>query len=354
MKGNVMKKINALCLVLLIGLGHSRAQEYTPVDPRLTQRQDELLNQQAAVLLGNADEVLTKYPPRLHEPLERTLALYLLDGIFHDVYAPQRLPVQQFIQKRAKVMADQLENTEVKEGAMIWKLYSHSFVARSPSVTIAFDLIRPSVRFDTFYTDTRPVIGRIIEQCDALFISHWHPDHADEWVAQAFLRQGKPVVAPPDVWKDKPFYEQIRHLDRDAAKKQLLPIRNDGLELETFIYPGHQGDYLNNVVVLLTPEGLCFSHNGDQNAGQAATDTLWLFDIKNQHKIDVLMYNSYMSPTWISGFDPDLVLSAHENELGHGIHSRHPFWKMHKRSEYIDCPLLVMSWGESYHYIPKR
>ena len=349
-----MKKLSGLIIVLFIPMGLSFAQEYTPIDPGLTQQQDKLINQQAEVMLNKANEVLTNFPPQIPEPLERTMALYLLDCIFHDVYAPQRLPVQKFLQNRMEIMAYQMESTEVEEGAIIWKLYNHSFIVRTKSATIAFDLIRPSVRFDTFYTDTRAVIGRIIEQCDVLFISHWHPDHADDWIARAFIEQGKPVVAPPDVWKDKPFYEKLSHLDRDAGKKQVLPIQNGEKELKTIIYPGHQGDYLNNVSIVYTPEGYCFSHNGDQNAGHSAQDTLWLFDIKNQHQIDFLMYNSYMSPTWIRGFDPDLVISAHENELGHGIHSRHPFWKMHKRSESIVYPLLVMSWGESFHYIPKK
>jgi hypothetical protein len=349
-----MKKSNGFIIVLLACLAPAFTQEYIPIDPTLTQKQDESLNQQAEVMLNKADEVLSNFPPQIPEPLERTMALYLLDCIFHDVYAPLRPPVQEFLRSRMEVMAEHMERTEVEEGAIFWKLYSHSFVVRTKSVTIAFDLIRPSVRFDTFYTDTRAAIGRIIDQCDVLFISHWHHDHADDWVARAFLEQGKPVVAPPDVWKDKPFYEKLSHLDRDAGKTQVLPIKNGNKELEAIIFPGHQGDYLNNISLVYTPEGYCFSHNGDQNYGHAAEDTLWLFDIKNKHQIDVLMYNSYMSPTWIRGFDPDLVLSAHENELGHGIHSRHPFWKMHKRAESIIYPLLVMSWGESFHYIPKK
>ena len=349
-----MKKFNGLIIFLFILVGHSFAQEYVPIDPGLTQKQDELINQQAEVILDKADEVLSTHPPQIPEPLERTLALYLLDGIFHDVYAPQRLPVQEFLQKRMEDMAEQMEITEVEEGAIIWKLYSHSFVVRTKTVTIGFDLIRPSVRFEEYFTDTKGVIGRIIDQCDVLFVSHFHPDHADDWVAQAFIEQGKPVVAPPGIWENKPFYEKISHLDRDADKRHTLPVQHGRKELETIIYPGHQGNYLNNVAVVYTPEGLCLSHNGDQNAGQIAEDTIWLFNIKNQHKIDVLMYNSYMRPTWIHGFDPDLVISAHENELGHGIHSRHPFWKMHRRAESIPYPLLVMSWGEAFHYIPKN
>jgi L-ascorbate metabolism protein UlaG (beta-lactamase superfamily) len=350
----MLKQSTGLILLLIFCSAPSFAQEQTTVDPALTPKQDEMINQQARKMLGQADAVLEEFPPQLPEPLERTLALYLLDCIFHDVYAPQRLPVQQFVQKRMEQMADQMDSTDVEEGAMIWKLYSHSFVVRTPSVTLAFDLIRPSVRFDTFYTDVKPLLSRIIDQCDALFISHWHPDHADHWVARAFIEQDKPVVAPPDVWKDEPIYDQLSHLVRDAEKKQSLSIQNGENTLETVIYPGHQGDYLNNVAVVYTPEGLCFSHNGDQNAGQIEGDTLWLFDIGNHHRIDVLMYNSYMRPAWISGFDPELVISAHENELGHGIHSRHPFWRMHERAETIPYPLLVLAWGESFHYVPEK
>jgi len=349
-----MKKLNSLFIVLFFCIGYSFAQEYIPIDPGLTQKQDEMLNQQAEVMLNIADEVLSTFQPQIPEPMERTMALYLLDCIFHDVYAPQRLPVQKFLQYRIENMASQIENTEVEEGTIIWKLYNHSFVVRTKSVTIAFDLIRPSERFDVFFADTKEVIGRIIEQCDVLFISHWHHDHADDWVAQTFIEQGKPVVSPPDVWKDKPFYEKLSHLDRDANMKHILPVGKGKYELKATIYPGHQGDYLNNVSVIYTPEDFCFSHNGDQNAGHIAEDTIWLHDIKNHHQVDVLLYNSYMSPTWISGFDPDLVISAHENELGHGIHSRHPFWKMHKRSKSLTYPLLVMSWGESFHYYPKK
>ena len=100
-----MKKFNGFIIVLFVCIAQSGAQEYIPIDPRLNQRQDELLNQQAEVILNKADEVLSTYPPQIPEPLERTLALYLLDGIFHDVYAPQRLPVQEFLQNRIENMA---------------------------------------------------------------------------------------------------------------------------------------------------------------------------------------------------------------------------------------------------------
>jgi hypothetical protein len=130
-------------------------------------------------------------------------------------------------------------------------------------------------------------------------------------------------------------------------------IQEGKQELKIIIYHGHQKDILNNIPVIYTPDGFCFSHNGDQNYGNMKEDTVWINDIKNHHKIDVLMYNSYMSSNWISGFDPELVMTAHENELGHGIHSRHPYWEMHARLKSIPYPFVVTAWGEKYHYFKK-
>ena len=340
-------------LTLLVTSGLQVYAQVPVVDPSLTPKQDKALNDQAHVILRLVSEVLDEYPPQLPEPLQRTQGLYLLDCIFHDVYAPHRLPVQKFVQTSAEKMAAQLEKEVVTDGAKIWKLYSHSFVVRTKSVTIGFDLIRPSVRFDSFYLDMKPVLNRIVDQCDVLFISHFHKDHADDWVAGQFINQGKPVITSPDFWKDKPIYNRITHLQRDPELVQKIPVQNGKIILEAVIYPGHQGDYLNNVPVVYTPEGMVFSHNGDQNAGQIEIDSIWLFNVHKDHPIDVLLYNSYMKPEWIKGFDPKLVISGHENELGHGIHSRHPYWKMHQRMESIPYPLVVMTWGESFSFHPK-
>lgn len=337
-------------LIFVLAGGLQIFAQVKVVDPRLTPKQDKALNDQANVILELACKVLDEFPPQIPEPLQRTEGLYLLDCIFHDVFAPQRLPVQKFVQTRAQEMADQLEQGIVSEGARIWKLYSHSFVVRTKSVTIGFDLIRPSVRFDSFYVDMKPVLKRIVDQCDILFVSHFHEDHADEWVASQFVKQGKPVITSPDVWKDKQIYPSINHLERNPELIHKIPVQSGKNVLIAIIYPGHQGNILNNIPVIYTPEGLCFSHNGDQNSGQIEKDTFWLFNIHKQHDIDVLLYNSYMRPAWIKGFNPKMVISGHENELGHGIHSRHPYWRMHERMKSIPYPLVVMCWGESFHY----
>ena len=161
-----------------------------------------MLNRQAEVLLNMADSVLRMLPPQVEEPLSRTLALYLLDALFHDVYADRRPPVHDFLWHRIEQAAQEIEHTQVPEGLMIWKMYDHGFVVRTASVTIAFDLIRPETRLPSMHKDTEVSIDRIIQSCDVLFVSHEHTDHADAWVAERFLELGKVVVAPPSVWED--------------------------------------------------------------------------------------------------------------------------------------------------------
>ena len=348
----VIKVTGRLCLISflwIIFIRPSFAQDYSQIDTTLTLQQDILRNEQAKIILNMVNKVLMEIPPQIPAPIERTLSLYLLDVIFNDVYAPFRPPVKEYLQNRIKNVAEEIENTMVEDGAIIWKLYNHGFIVSTKEVTIAFDLIRPSKRFAHFSADYNE-IESIIKKCDALLISHEHPDHADEWVAQTFLNQGKPVVTPPDVWKDQPFYKMITHLDRDPHLLHTLSVQSGKRKLKIGIYPGHQGEVLNNISVVYTPDGYCFSHNGDQNFGKAALDTLFIRDIKNHHEIDILMYNQYMSNLWIKGFNPKLVVTGHENEMSHGIHSRHAYWKYDKKLQAIPYPYISMTWGEKYQY----
>ncbi|NND06840.1 MAG: hypothetical protein HKN87_10715 [Saprospiraceae bacterium] len=330
----------------------SIAQEHKLIDSTLTQRQDQMLHRQAEVLLHIADSVLQAFPPQSDEPIPRTLALYLLDALFHDVYADRRPPVHDFLKDRIVKAALDIERTQVADGFVIWKMYDHGFIVRSASVTIAFDLIRPEIRLSSMNSHTQDALEKIIHTCDVLFVSHRHTDHADAWVAQRFLKQGKTVIAPPGVWSDQPFYQDISHLERNGQIKHAIPIRDGTIKLEAVIYPGHQGELLNNVPIIYMPEGYCISHNGDQNQGQIAQDSLWMNTIKEAHNLDVLLYNSYMHQRWIPKFNPKLVVSGHENELSHGIHSRHPYWAMHQRLKPMDYPLVVMVWGERFDYRP--
>lgn len=331
------------------------------IDTTLNKIQNQFLNNQAEALLSQANEVFSNYPPNWPEPPARRSALLLLDGVLHDVYAPQRPPVQLFFKTRMMKAIEEIEQTEITNGARIWKLYDHGFVIRTKSVTLGFDLIRgKSARAEGFPIG-KDYMDRLIKQCDVLFISHRHGDHAEEWVAQSFIDKGKPVVAPPEVWKDKPINKSVTHLERVPHTIQTFTVQGGKQILKVVVYPGHQGENIeNNVSLVVTPEGLSFSHMGDQSNSD---DFEWIDEVGNNHVVDVLMPNCWTTDIVrvAKGFNPALIITGHENEMGHTIDHREPYWLTYQRREGsdrfggssevgYDTPLVLMTWGESYHY----
>ena len=51
---------------------------------------------------------------------------------------------------------------------------------------------------------------------------------------------------------------------------------------------------------------------------------------------------------FVSGIQPALVITGHENEMGHTIDHREAYWLTFRRMNGIKVPYVVMAWGESY------
>jgi glyoxylase-like metal-dependent hydrolase (beta-lactamase superfamily II) len=237
------------------------------------------------------------------------------------------------------------------------------FIARTKSVTLAFDLVTGITSGSPEFAMSTEQVESLAKQCDALLITHRHPDHADKLVAEKFLELGLPVLAPEQVWKNEPIFSQITHPERVAGKIQQLKLKNNTLEM--IVYPGHQMKSIDcNVYLVKTPEGITLAHNGDQiNEGDFMIDWEWIDNVKETQKVDVLMTNAWTMDIFrmVKGFNPKLVMPGHEIEMGHTVWDRLPFWgddeylKLNyaelKKSEY---PVVVTVWGESYQYIPYR
>lgn len=347
-----------LWMVAAVHAGAQEAAEKETINPQLSPGQDAYMNQQAEVGLALVTKTLAEFPPQLPEPGERKLALHLLDVVLHDVYAASREPGRVFLTERLAATVETIETTTVNEGAMIWKLYNDGFVVRTPTVTLGFDLIRTPTYMRDAAADAPDVIDRLVAQCDVLFVSHIHGDHADPFIAQAFLDAGKPVVAPPDIWAGEAFHEKVTHLKREAHTMQKLDIQNGKLTLDLVIYPGHQqisatGTVDDNNSLIFTPEGMSFCHTGDQSW---MDDFEWIDTVAEHHRVDVLMPNCWTAdmPRMIKGLKPALVIPGHENEMGHGIDSRIPHWRTYAAAEGATAPVMVMAWGECYHYEAKK
>lgn len=371
-----MRYAMGLLGTLLLAVG---AAAQSVVDPRLGVDDDSFLNRHAAALLAEAEQTFNTVPPQIPEPRERRLALMVLDGVLHDVYAPARPPVQEYFHRRIERAVAEMEGTRVEEGAVIWKLYNHGFVVRTASVTLAFDVQRGTRGFryeapgsgrtvvpTPGFPYPEALADRIVKQCDVLFISHKHGDHADPYVAQAFLDAGKPVVAPEEVFGDTPLQARVTHMKREAHTVQPLPIQDGARELKVVVYPGQQyqdSGIPNNVALVYTPEGMTFAHNGDQVNDpypEYQQDFEWIDKVKEHHKVDVLMTNNWTNDVlrMARGFNPKLVIPGHENEMGHPTWDRVPYWgdeqylKLNFTELKKEYPVLVMAWGESYRYKP--
>ncbi|MHA4811627.1 MBL fold metallo-hydrolase [Flavitalea flava] len=331
-------------------------------DPSMDARGNAFMDRQAKALLAETDSILTKHPPGMKIPgNERHLGLLLMDAVLHDVYAAYRLPVQEFYHHRIEDALDEMEKTRVEKGAVIWKLYNMGFIVKTRTTTFAFDLVSGVNTGCPAFALSEKTIDRLVSQCDALFLSHRHQDHVEETIAWKFIKSGKPVVAPLQIWADKPIHRSITHLQRVADSIQFLPVQQGKQVLKVIIYPGHQMENNdNNVSLVTTPEGLSFCHMGDQiNEGKFMIDYAWIDSVFLHQRVDVLMPPCWTNEIYriVKGFNPHMVIPGHENELGHRVDDRVPFWG---DAEFLDLTypelkrsnykVVNMTWGESLRY----
>lgn len=362
------KSIAIFLILFLVGtvlLFGQDDQNRSLIDPGLDAKSNAYMNRQSEAFLNFVENTLKSNPPDYPVPVDRIAPLYLLDAVLHDPYAANRIPVQQFYHNRLEDALIEIENAKIEKGAKIWKLYNMGFIVKTKSVTLAFDFVRGTTAGDKNFELSEDIMNRFVKQCDVLFISHWHSDHIDLKVAQTFIDQGKPVVANEQLWQNKPIYESITHLKREANTKQTLAIRNKSILLDVVIYPGHQmKKNLNNVPLVFTPEGITVSHMGDQiNEGDFMIDYDWIDQVAKNYAVDILLPPGWTNELFriVKGFDPKLVIPGHENELGHTVDDRVPFWGDSTYLELTNDELyksqysvIQMIWGESFHYTPSE
>jgi glyoxylase-like metal-dependent hydrolase (beta-lactamase superfamily II) len=312
---------------------------------------DGMLNKQAEISLGLADEALKQCPPAVEESLERRMALQLIDNVMHLEKAPLYPAVHDFLRMRIKNAIEEIRREKVESGAVIWKLYNHTFIVKTSSITVGFD-IQGGVKTAQGYLLGKDLLGELVSACDVLFVSHFHADHADPWVASEFIKQDKPVVTPPGLWKDLAIYPSVVHPRREAWLVQKVGLPAKGIDLDYIAFPGHQGENVpNNVYLVFTPEGINVAHTGDQSNSD---DFKWIDKTGDNYNTDVLMTNSwavYPGQRLFRGFRPAMIIAGHENELGHTIDHREPYWLNYYRlPDKSEFPWIEMAWGEKFHY----
>jgi L-ascorbate metabolism protein UlaG (beta-lactamase superfamily) len=300
---------------------------------------DAYFKTQSSVMLDLINEALIANPPSTTFSMSRKLALYNLDAILHDTRNDKSEALHDYICTRMDAVIKDL-SLPLQTGMKIYKIYNDGFVIRTKSTVLAFDLCG---KCGSIVPDS--LMQKIVDKCEVLFISHIHDDHADMNVSNMFLKAGKLVYAPAKFREDN---TEIQHLYSDKVIDKTIKLRGGTIKVKVF--PGHQDDLQNNDHVVTLPEGFTVVHLGDQYNQE---DMVWMKDIYKQiPRVDALMVDSWIAKMdeVIADFNPKLVITAHENEMGHSIDHREAFWLTYYKMEKITKPYLIMSWGEWYNY----
>lgn len=349
-------------LVFVLGLSaqfHDKKEGGGIPDPQLSQKDNDYLDRQAKVFLDTVQSIIFDFPPSVQESRERGLAKLLLDAVFHEHYAAFRKPVQEYFHQRINLVIKELENSEIIEGVRVWKIYDMGFIVRTSTVTLAFDLVTGITSGSEDFAMNALEVNRLVTECDALFITHRHEDHAGKSIAEKFIEMGKPVYAPEQVWKNDSIFIEIIHPERNPNKIQIMNL--GGKRLELVVFPGHQMKSIeNNVYLVKTPDGITLAHLGDQiNEGDFMIDYEWIDNVAENYRVDIMIPAAWTTDIFsiVKGFDPKLVMPGHELELGHTVWDRLPFWGDDKylglnyyKLKKSTFPVVVLTWGESFHF----
>lgn len=318
-------------------------------DPELQEIHRRMVRWMESTLVW-VDGVLDRHPPAWPEPAIRRQALFVLDEPLHVLSAPLEPCLNEFLNRRIEKTVQEIEREVVTSGVTIWKIYNHGFVVKTPELTLGFDLHRGP--FESFRIRTA-LFDRILDATQALFISHAHGDHADAYAIPRMVASGRPVIVPPGLWEDSPIARQLITPERHWEPAQELKVGDASITYRVF--PGHQGsDLLDNVYLVELPGGCHIVHTGDQSNTQDFD--IWIDQLHESFGVDVLLPNCWSTwlPRLIAGVAPRLVITGHENEMSHTVDHREAFSKTYSHIVDESTPVLVMAWGERYHYEPEQ
>ena len=305
------------------------------------------LEHQAWYMLDLANQAFNRNQPSGKVSPEREMAFLMLDAVTHEPNPKENPAVLDYMARRMELVIDDLNKPfKGKNSLRIYKLYNCGMLFRTRDMTVAVDL---NGRHGVLIPDE--IMSRIVDKIDILFYTHNHGDHFDPNVRDLCHKRNVPVWATDEIFKDDPkvhhvwFDGEIRDFDIDHPKGKL----------NVYALPGHQSKVHNNIWVITLPNGKVVAATGDQSV-KDKSDLVWLKDIhKRLPRIDVLAMDCWIHDfnEHLADFSPRLLLTQHENELGHGIDHREAYWMTLYKNRYIyevDIPWVLMSWGEWYDY----
>ena len=310
-------------------------------------RSELYLQHQAYYMLDLADKALNENPPARKINLDRRMAMLMLDAVTHEPTPIDNPAVKDYLALRMNRVLDDLgKPLKGRKSLRIYKLYNCGMLFRTRDLTVAVDL---NGRDGKLIPDE--IMEKIVGNIDILFYTHNHYDHIDRHVRDLCHEAGVPIYATDEIFKNDQKVHHVRHDDLYTFDVE-LPKGN----LTVNVLPGHQDALQNNIWIITLPNGKVVGATGDQWQDEGV-DLKWLKDIYLRlPSIDVLAMDCWIHDydEHVSDFNPRLLISQHENEIGaHGIDHREAYWMTLFKNEVVHknpVPWVLMTWGEWFDY----
>ena len=290
--------------------------------------------------LAWADETLLNNPPNSVNSFGvRKVVLGAIDDAVHLVDSPNLQPVSDFYLRRIDRALDEIKNSTVEpDKARVWKLYNHSFIVKTANHTWAHDIFSGIGKTRL----SKEQLARIAGLVDVAFISHYHNDHADPDFAAAMISLDKPVLVPPGLWNDRDFFPSLTVVQPGSE--------GNVAGVSYIAFPGHQGPEIINNCYLVGSDDIRILHTGDQYMKEDFP--AWINGLGKKHDVDILLPNCWTMDIvkMVDEVDPEVVLTGHENELGHVVFKRESYGKSYRLLDGLTYPYSIMTWGESFLY----
>lgn len=269
---------------------------------------------------------------------------------------------------------DEVERETVREGIVLWKLYSSSFLVKTPKTVFGIDLDQGPNQRSLDKTPAQEGVAlamtqgqkeRLGELVEYSFHTHFHHDHIDYELVRELLKRGKTVIVTEEnarAMRGKPFYEKAKRNVRTPPQTDRTPVRLGPLA----VYVCRDCQYMRedrsakaecNAYIIVTDDGCTIMSKGDLNCGDRFVP--WLKAWKDQgHTLDIYassfwsMIGPRIQPQVVAMLDP-LLVPAHEYEFTHhpGLQwagASYAGSSASLRQSASRGKAVVLSWGERF------
>lgn len=259
-------------------------------------------------------------PPGSGDPA-RAAALRDADAILQLPTAPHSRVLKDHFAERLVHLADTIRDCP---GSLAGAVYCHGNVLKRAGRTIAVDAVTTRSVWGLYWDIPGKAIEAFCEACDALCITHLHPDHLDPLVVKHLLARGAPVFVPEELAGRFP--------------EGVVPVPPDStVSWEGWLITFHRGvhvyDERRMLVVryleVVAPDGFRMVHTTDHDYTQG---------VRTSGRVDLLVAKAGGVNPSVEGRERDAFLNlvahvrparflaGHLNELGHPIRGgREPY-----------------------------